>query len=226
MDTIVRLLQSLPEILGPVLSTLFGLIAIDLVLGVAVALRKGVFQWVKVTEFYKTNVLPYGLTALVVAAAAQFISADLLGDGLAGPIADLGVLIGVGPMFTHLVMGSIIPNVKALVLGKFRWQLEYPALDTAGDTVDGAGVLPDPGPAAVADGFAYEGGAMVAASPEEGGRPVGDNDLPDVQVPAEDVAALNSDGTAVDHYDPETLNHVGSESILPQPGDADYHLPT
>ncbi|KKN64497.1 hypothetical protein LCGC14_0491100 [marine sediment metagenome] len=210
MDTIVGFLQSLPNVLGPVISTGMGLIVLDLGLGVAIALRKGVFQWEKTIIFYRTNVFPFGIAAIVIAAAAQFISADVLPAYLADPIADLGTLIGVGPMFAYLVLGSIIPNVRALVLGKYKWEIQFPAIAALDDADKEAVPQPSEGwveaneKAAVAP--AYEGplpGAVVAAS------------LPDDAV---DIAALNEDGTAVDRYDPETLNHVGSESVPPKAG--------
>jgi hypothetical protein len=126
MNTILEFLQSLPQILGPIMSTVIGLIVLDLGLGVAIALRKGVFQWEKVIVFYRTNVLPFGIAAIVIAATAQFISTDVLPPELVAPVADLGTLIGVGPMLAYLVMGSIVPNVKALVLGKYKWEIQNP----------------------------------------------------------------------------------------------------
>ena len=187
MNSFVELLQSLPGILGPVLSTAFGLIALDVGLGVAVALRKGVFDWQKVIAFYRTNVFPFGLAAIVIAGAAQFISADALPAELASPIADLGTLIGVAPMFAYLVLGSIMPNVRALVLGKFKWEIRYPAI---------AGAV------SLESGVYEESPSAPAPTPDEVLEKIDASD---------ELSGGFRRGTPQD---------------APQPGDADYNLPT
>ena len=131
MDTFVELLQSLPQVLGPVLATLFGLITLDLGLGIALAVRNGVFRWAEVTKFYRTNVLPYAVIAVSAAGAAQFISVEILPAALADQVAGIGTLLGVGPMFAHLILGSILPNARALMTGQFKWQITNPELSAA-----------------------------------------------------------------------------------------------
>ncbi len=217
MDTIVGLLQSLPGVLGPVISTGMGLIVLDLGLGVAIALRKGAFQWERTIIFYRTNVFPFALAAIVISAAAQFISVDVLPAYLADPIADLGTLIGVGPMFAYLVLGSIIPNVRALVLGKYKWEIQFPAI-AALDDADKE-TVPQPSEAWAEANKAAAADVGVAVPDEVLDDLAGGSITPE---PApDDIAALNEDGTAVDIYDPETLDHVGAESVAPQPRDAD-----
>ncbi len=196
MSTLIELLQSLPQILGPILATTLGLIALDLGLGIAIALRQGVFQWEKVILFYRTNVFPFGIAAIVIAAAAQFISFDILPPHLADPLADLGTLIGVGPMFAYLVLGSILPNVRALVLGKYKWEIVNPEWAMPGAAMS-AGVEE------TVDDIAAALDAIDAATADQA-RGV-----------RQDIAALNEDGTALDQYDPETLAHVGSDSLPP-----------
>ncbi len=129
-------LQSLPEILGPVIASLAGLIALDLGLGVAVAVRTGNFKWTAITAFYQTNVLPYGIAAVVIAASAQFISVSVV-PGL--DLAEFATVVGVSPMFAHLLLGSIIPNFRALAAGVGRWQIESPGWAAANLSRDSLG---------------------------------------------------------------------------------------
>jgi len=143
MDFLLNL--DLPGILGPVLATLFGLITLDVLLGVAVALRTGTFKWQVVATFYKTNVLPYGLAALAIAGAAAFVSYDLLPPVFRAEAASLSTAIGITPMFLNLVVGSIIPNVKALLAGVQKWQIINPEWDvgSVADVVDAPAVAVD-----------------------------------------------------------------------------------
>jgi len=117
----MNFLLELPTLFGPVVATLFGLIALDVLLGVAVALRTGYFEWRKVAQFYQTNVIPFGLQALAVAAASKFITIEFL------PL-DPNVLLGVGiaPMFGNLIFGSILVNMKALALGVSKFEAMSP----------------------------------------------------------------------------------------------------
>lgn len=126
MDTVVGFLQALPGILGPVLATLAGLITIDLAAGVAVGLRTGNFRWARVPEFYKTNVLPYGIMAIGIAAGAQFLSAEFIPAEAQEYVADLGTAVGLMPMFLNLIVGSIVPNIRALKAGKAKWEILNP----------------------------------------------------------------------------------------------------
>lgn len=53
--------------------TLFGLIILDVGLGIACALRMGDFAWSRLGEFYRTMVLPYLLGYLVLWVAVGHI---------------------------------------------------------------------------------------------------------------------------------------------------------
>ena len=55
------------------LKTLLGLIVADVLFGVASALRRGVFDWGKLANFYKTDVLPYILGYLALYVSVGFI---------------------------------------------------------------------------------------------------------------------------------------------------------
>jgi len=53
--------------------TVAGLVLIDVVLGVAAAIRAGIFDWQKLADFYLTNVLPYILGYAVFFVAVNFV---------------------------------------------------------------------------------------------------------------------------------------------------------
>lgn len=63
----------------PQFLTLFGLILADLILGVAVAVRAGVFQWRKVGDFYRVQVLPSLIGWVGVTLALYLVTPTLLG---------------------------------------------------------------------------------------------------------------------------------------------------
>lgn len=129
MDVVGGLATLVIEAVGPIMATLMALIAVDLILGVAVALRTGTFKWRQVAQFYQTNVLPYGLAAVAVEIVAQFVSLEVLGGDLAEIVAQWGGEIGTVPLFSQLILGSIVPNVLALVQGKQKWQITDPEWD-------------------------------------------------------------------------------------------------
>lgn len=61
--------------------TLAGLIAIDIVLGIAAALRSGVFDFRNLAKFYSSMVIPYVLGYLVFFVVVNFvIPVDSLGE--------------------------------------------------------------------------------------------------------------------------------------------------
>jgi hypothetical protein len=61
---------NLSQIFGGQIATLFGFITVDVLLGIAAAIRSKTFDWRKVSMFYQTMVIPYliGWTALAIGA--------------------------------------------------------------------------------------------------------------------------------------------------------------
>ena len=97
----------------PRVKTIVGLIFLDVVLGVGVAIKNKRFSWAILADFYRTNVLPYVIGYLGFYLAAKIMVADLLGEF--GYIIGEGmVVLAWGAPIGNLVIGSIIPNVKAL----------------------------------------------------------------------------------------------------------------
>ena len=64
----------------PWVKTLAGLIILDIILGVAAALKRGEFDWAKLSQFYRTMILPMGLGFGIVALVAPWLVSDLLGE--------------------------------------------------------------------------------------------------------------------------------------------------
>lgn len=195
--SILELFNLLPTVLGPVVGSLAGLITIDLGLGVAVALRTKTFSWTKVTDFYQTNVLPYGIVAVVVAAGAQFISAEVLPADLVEQVASIGTLVGVAPMFAHLILGSILPNVQALVLGKFKWQIQNPDFDFQNDNIGpmtGSGSGVEETETETVDWPGYPAGTPEMEMPGEAQAKVGGDLDPDQVLDEFDAAVIATEG--------------------------------
>lgn len=69
--------------------TILGLILLDVVLGIASALKRDVFDWALVAAFYRTNVIPYLLGYAVLYIVISFVlppdalggNGDIIGDG-------------------------------------------------------------------------------------------------------------------------------------------------
>lgn len=97
---------------GVHVKTILGLILLDVVLGVAEAVREKVFDWRMLADFYQTMVLPYVLAFVALVVAAQLIAVDLLGP--------MGYLVGDGALWTSWLAivlsigGSIVGHLKAL----------------------------------------------------------------------------------------------------------------
>jgi hypothetical protein len=98
---------------GSMLPTILGLIALDVVFGVAASLKAGVFDWAKVAQFYKTMVAPYVLVYLAVFVAL----------GLVPELEEYTAVVGisVATLFgsvTANLLASIIKNVAKLGIGQ------------------------------------------------------------------------------------------------------------
>ena len=71
--------QTLVTTYAPYLETLLGLVILDVIFGVAAALRKGQFQWAAIANFYKSSVLPDVLGWLGLVIATYLVAPGLLG---------------------------------------------------------------------------------------------------------------------------------------------------
>lgn len=82
------------------LHIILGMIAVDLALGIAAALKGGVFSWDKVGQFYATNILPYGLGYIVLYTVFAVVP---------------GLQTVVGEGFHMLLYGALMANLVASV---------------------------------------------------------------------------------------------------------------
>lgn len=74
-------------------TTLAGLILLDVVLGIAKSIKLSVFEWSKLADFYQTNVLPYLLGYIVLYFVIGYvIPVDQLGQ-LGEPITQATVTL-------------------------------------------------------------------------------------------------------------------------------------
>ena len=97
---------------GAMLPTILGLVALDVVAGVAASLKEGAFDWDKVGQFYKTMVAPYVLLYLAV----------FIGLALVPELEEYVTVVGisVATLFgsvTANLLASIIKNVAKLGIG-------------------------------------------------------------------------------------------------------------
>ena len=106
MDQVQAFLLKIGEVFGPQIMMVFALIAAQLISGIAVALKLGVFEWKKIGDFYRTVVLPMLLGWLTAAILAHFVIVDYLP-------ADLKVL---GPGIEIVAFGAVVLSLGGAVL--------------------------------------------------------------------------------------------------------------
>jgi hypothetical protein len=115
-------LPGLDEVLGAVdrffkdarLYAILGLIALDVVLGVAVALKTGMFDWNRLGDFYKTMVSPYVLGYLALYVVFQLLPEVVGMVGEVGNVAgEVMVTVAFATIAANLV-ASIWDHLKAL----------------------------------------------------------------------------------------------------------------
>ncbi len=93
------------------LQIVVGLCVLDLAFGIGGALRTGAFDWKRVGDFYKSQILALLIPYVVTLAVLAFIST--LTEWLPIAVAPAGMLVGI----TGKLVGSIIANLQKLGLG-------------------------------------------------------------------------------------------------------------
>ena len=88
-------------------STILGLILLDVCLAVAAAVRQGAFQARRLAEFFRTMVVPYMIGYLGVYGAAHFMDERYL-----GPFAQ-----ALGAGFAWAAWLALVANLAADILG-------------------------------------------------------------------------------------------------------------
>ncbi len=93
------------------LQIVIGLCALDLAFGIGAALRTGEFDWKRVGDFYKSQIL--ALLVPYIATLAVLVLVPGLVDWLPVAVAPAGMLTGI----TGKLVGSLIANFQKLGLG-------------------------------------------------------------------------------------------------------------
>jgi len=91
------------------LYTILGLIVLDVVLGMAVAIKNGRFEWYKVGQFYRTMVAPY-----VIGYLALYVMFGVV-EGLEGLVGKGLHYVAFGAIVANL-LGSIVFHLRGLKL--------------------------------------------------------------------------------------------------------------
>ena len=109
-DIVAAILAELP--VGQLL-TLLGLISLQVILAVALAIRNKKFEWQKLADFYQTKVVPYVIGWLAFVFVVRLISTDLLGPTYSVLVGD-GVTWGSWLIVVSSLGARIIETAKEL----------------------------------------------------------------------------------------------------------------
>ena len=110
MEEMLRLWEVVLEFFQDArLYTILGLIVLDVVLGVAVAIKNGKFEWFKVGQFYRTMVAPY-----VIGYLALYVMFGVV-PGLEGIVGEGLHYVAFGLIVANL-LGSIVFHLRVLGL--------------------------------------------------------------------------------------------------------------
>lgn len=99
----------------PRVGTFFGLVVLDVLLGIAAAIRTKTFQWRRLADFYGTMVVPYVIGYLAFYLVAKVVAQDFLGP--------FGYLVGEGTIWAAwltlvaTLAESILSNIQELGYG-------------------------------------------------------------------------------------------------------------
>lgn len=112
MDQIQLFLQKLGEIFGGQILMVLALCLAQVLTGVAVALKAGVFEWSRLGDFYRTIVAPKLMGWLAAVILARFVLLDYLPENL--KIIGQGIeVIAFGAVVLALG-GAVLENFQAL----------------------------------------------------------------------------------------------------------------
>jgi hypothetical protein len=138
MENLISFFASLPSLFGTSVATIIGLIFLDVVLGMAAALRTGQFQWDAMSRFYRTQVVPGLIGYVALSAAMLWVAPDLLGEA-----SDLVT----GAAIT-LAWGAVVSDLVTSIRGSFltiyhradKWDRDLQvALDSIEEDLDEPG---------------------------------------------------------------------------------------
>lgn len=97
---------------------MIGLVLLDVVLGVAAALRAGKFEFSRVAQFYQTNVLPYVLGFGVLFVAINYVLPVTPDGGTVVDFLNQGAVTTAWLALVANLGGSILQSFNALYKGE------------------------------------------------------------------------------------------------------------
>jgi hypothetical protein len=123
MNAILTVLFSFWSEIAPKLATLAGLILLDVLLGISLAVRQKRFQWSAVGAFYYTMILPYLISWTGFVLVLQFINVNLVPPGYQE------WLIGLGNLGWVVIVLTILGSIKRNGVGLYGEAFAPPADD-------------------------------------------------------------------------------------------------
>ncbi len=93
----------------PLVRTVLGLVAAEVLVGIGGAIHKGEFQWRKLLQFYRTNVVPY-----VFIYCGIYIGVQLAAPSLLGEYADLMSKVTLDTVFGIIVYNLVMSIAATL----------------------------------------------------------------------------------------------------------------
>ena len=99
-------------VFGPQIQTLLALIAADVILGVALAIRRGSFSFYELARFYQTSVLPLLVGWAAFAVLARAAVPDTMGES--AYLASDAVVTAAWLAAVGRLVSSILTNARAL----------------------------------------------------------------------------------------------------------------
>jgi len=98
---------------GPQITALLALVAANVILGVAVAIKEKKFEWAKLADFYISDIVPKLLGYVAVVILVEFGALEYLGPDLAGQIEG-GLLMEAWLAVVVSIGGDILKKLASL----------------------------------------------------------------------------------------------------------------
>ncbi len=116
INDVIAFVAAVVAMWGPQINTLLGLIAANVVFGVALAIKNKEFDWSKFSNFYISDILPKLIGYIGVVILVEFTNLDFLGPEVKAVVEDgiqwtawLAVVVSLG--------GDILNKLSALGIG-------------------------------------------------------------------------------------------------------------
>jgi hypothetical protein len=112
-DAFAQVWLFLGGLFGKALFTLLCLVLLDVITGVAAAVKAGVFQWAKVLDFYQKTILPLILGWVAITLFLNYASSDLLGQG--SDALTIPTAATLWALTVRQIGASVLDNVQCII---------------------------------------------------------------------------------------------------------------